>query len=38
MENDKYIGRLLDGRYEILEPIGFGGMAQSPATPARSSA
>ena len=27
MENDKYIGRLLDGRYEILEPIGFGGMA-----------
>ncbi|MBE6951590.1 MAG: Stk1 family PASTA domain-containing Ser/Thr kinase [Ruminococcaceae bacterium] len=27
MENDKYIGRLLDGRYEILEPIGTGGMA-----------
>ena len=27
MENDKYIGRLLDGRYEILEAIGFGGMA-----------
>ena len=27
MENDKYIGRLLDGRYEILEPIGLGGMA-----------
>ena len=27
MENDKYVGRLLDGRYEILEPIGFGGMA-----------
>ena len=27
METDKYIGRLLDGRYEILEPIGFGGMA-----------
>ncbi len=27
MENDKYIGRLLDGRYEILEAIGYGGMA-----------
>ena len=27
MENDKYIGRLLDGRYEILEAIGLGGMA-----------
>ena len=27
MENDKYIGRLLDGRYEILEVIGTGGMA-----------
>ena len=27
MENDNYIGRLLDGRYEILEAIGFGGMA-----------
>ena len=27
MENDKYIGRLLDGRYEIIEAIGFGGMA-----------
>ena len=27
MENDKYIGRLLDGRYEILDAIGFGGMA-----------
>ena len=27
MESDKYIGRLLDGRYEILEAIGFGGMA-----------
>lgn len=24
---DKYIGRLLDGRYEILEEIGCGGMA-----------
>lgn len=24
---DKYIGRLLDGRYEILEVIGIGGMA-----------
>ena len=24
---DKYIGRLLDGRYEILEEIGRGGMA-----------
>ena len=27
MENDKYIGRLLDNRYEILEVIGTGGMA-----------
>ncbi len=27
MEYDKYIGRLLDGRYEILEQIGSGGMA-----------
>ena len=27
MENDNYIGRLLDGRYEILELIGTGGMA-----------
>jgi len=25
--DDKYIGRLLDGRYEILEVIGTGGMA-----------
>ena len=25
--NDKYIGQLLDGRYEILELIGEGGMA-----------
>lgn len=24
---DKYIGRLLDNRYEILEEIGRGGMA-----------
>ena len=24
---DKYIGRLLDNRYEILEVIGSGGMA-----------
>ena len=24
---DKYIGRLLDNRYEILEVIGTGGMA-----------
>ena len=24
---DKYIGRLLDNRYEILEAIGSGGMA-----------
>ena len=24
---DKFIGRLLDGRYEILEEIGRGGMA-----------
>ena len=27
MDNDKYIGRLLDNRYEILENIGVGGMA-----------
>ena len=27
MVNDKYIGRLLDNRYEILEVIGIGGMA-----------
>ena len=27
MDNDKYIGRLLDNRYEILEVIGIGGMA-----------
>lgn len=27
MEIDKYIGRLLDNRYEILEVIGIGGMA-----------
>ena len=27
MEKDKYIGRLLDNRYEILEVIGTGGMA-----------
>ena len=27
MEHDKYIGRLLDNRYEILEVIGTGGMA-----------
>ena len=27
MDKDKYIGRLLDNRYEILEPIGSGGMA-----------
>ena len=26
-ENDKYIGRILDGRYEILERIGSGGMS-----------
>ena len=26
--NDKYIGQLLDGRYEILEKIGTGGMAE----------
>ena len=24
---DQYIGRMLDGRYEILERIGTGGMA-----------
>ncbi|MCF0121486.1 MAG: serine/threonine protein kinase, partial [Oscillospiraceae bacterium] len=27
MENDKYIGQMLDNRYEILERIGTGGMA-----------
>ncbi len=27
MDTDKYIGRLLDNRYEILEVIGTGGMA-----------
>ena len=27
MEHDRYIGRLLDNRYEILEVIGTGGMA-----------
>ncbi|MBQ4641815.1 MAG: Stk1 family PASTA domain-containing Ser/Thr kinase [Oscillospiraceae bacterium] len=27
MEKDKYIGRLLDNRYEVLEVIGTGGMA-----------
>ena len=27
MEKDKYIGRLLGGRYEILEVLGTGGMA-----------
>ena len=27
MDKDKYIGRLVDGRYEILEVIGTGGMA-----------
>ena len=27
MDNDKYIGRMLDNRYEILEVIGSGGMA-----------
>lgn len=27
MDKDKYIGRLLDGRYEIMEVIGIGGMA-----------
>ena len=26
-KKDKYIGQLLDGRYEILEIIGSGGMA-----------
>ena len=25
--NDKYIGKMLDNRYEILERIGIGGMA-----------
>ena len=27
MDKDKYIGRLLDNRYEILEVLGTGGMA-----------
>ena len=27
MDNDKYIGRLLDNRYEVLEVLGVGGMA-----------
>ena len=27
MDMDRYIGRLLDNRYEILEVIGVGGMA-----------
>ena len=27
MDMDRYIGRLLDNRYEILEVIGTGGMA-----------
>jgi serine/threonine protein kinase len=27
MDNDKYIGMMLDNRYEILERIGIGGMA-----------
>ena len=27
MEHDRYIGRLLDNRYETLEVIGTGGMA-----------
>ncbi|MDL2287805.1 Stk1 family PASTA domain-containing Ser/Thr kinase [Oscillospiraceae bacterium OttesenSCG-928-F05] len=27
MDNDKYIGKMLDNRYEILEVIGMGGMA-----------
>ncbi len=27
MDKEKYIGRLLDGRYEILEVVGTGGMA-----------
>ena len=27
MDKDKYIGQLLDDRYEILEVIGVGGMA-----------
>ena len=27
MDNDRYIGRMLDNRYEILKVIGTGGMA-----------
>ena len=27
MDNDRYIGRMLDNRYEILQVIGIGGMA-----------
>ena len=27
MDQDKYIGRLLDNRYEIQEVLGVGGMA-----------
>ena len=27
MDSDKYIGRLLDNRYEIQEVLGVGGMA-----------
>ena len=27
MENDKYIGRLLGGRYELIDVVGVGGMA-----------
>ena len=30
MDMDKYIGRLLDNRYEILEVIGVGGMVLFP--------
>ena len=30
MENDKYIGRLLGGRYELIDVVGVGGMAAKP--------
>ena len=29
MENDKYIGRLLGGRYELIDVVGVGNIDQS---------